>query len=131
MLTFLSDDWIAALDAAGSVGDRGSETPYPADPVLTIQQQVRDATRGDVVYAVLVYDDEIRVRKGAAPTADVTFVVDRDTAAAIAQGRISAQAAFMSGDLRLIGEAAALLRSQAALTDLADRFATVRTRTRW
>ncbi len=131
MLTFLSDEWIAALDVAGSGHDTGADPPIGEDPVLTIEQRIHDATADDIVYAVLVFDREVRVRKGPAATADVTFVVDRSTAAAIAQGQVSAQAAFMSGDLQLVGETAALLRSQAALTELADRFAAVRTQTRW
>jgi putative sterol carrier protein len=131
VLKFLSDDWIDALDAAGSAGRGGPGPALEGQPVLTIEQRISDPANGETRYAVLIYDEGIRVQKGPTDNADVAFVSDRDTAAAIAQGEVSAQAAFMSGGLRLIGEAAALLASQAALTDLADRFAAVRAETQW
>lgn len=131
MLTFLSDDWIEALDAAGAAGRDhllGSDADHP---ILTIEQRVNDPAGDDIVYSVRVYADGVRVQKGPTDAADVTFSTDRATAAAVARGQISAQAAFMSGDLHLVGEAAALLRSQTALEDLADRFASVRDQTEW
>ncbi len=131
MLAFLSDDWIKALDAAGSTGPSAPAGSSGSDPVLTIEQHVTGHDDTGTTYFIVVYDDGIRVRPGPAVEPDVSFIADRETAASIAQGTLSAQAAFMSGALRLVGEASALLRAQTVLVDLADRFAVVRTRTQW
>lgn len=143
MLKFLSPDWIEALDLAGRPSDAPDHrvdpdggsvdlTPAAAEPGhVVIEQRVLEDDRDDVVYVVSVTPSGIRVHAGAAVSPDVVFTLGRATAAAIAQGTLSAQAAFMAGDLRLDGNTAALLQSQAALTDLADRFAAVRDETEW
>lgn len=143
MLTFLSPDWIEALDRAGrpsDADDHGRDpdggsaglAPEATEPGhVIIEQRVLETGRDDIVYVVSVTPSGIRVHAGPAASPDVVFTLGRATAAAIAQGTRSAQAAFMAGDLRLDGNTAALLQSRAALTDLADRFAAVRDETEW
>lgn len=135
MLKFLSPDWIEALDRAGRPADdepTSDPAPGPAEPGhVVIEQRVVDAGHDDVVYVVSVTASGVRVQAGPAPSPDVVFTLGRATATAIAQGTLSAQAAFMAGDLHLDGNTGALLQSQAALTDLADRFDAVRADTEW
>jgi hypothetical protein len=61
----------------------------------------------------------------------VTFTQDRTTAAAIATGRLSAQAAFIDGRLRVGGDLSALLDRAAELAALDDLFASARAATTW
>ena len=63
--------------------------------------------------------------------ADLTFTQDRATAAAIARGELSAQAAFLAGRIRVGGEPTAALGSARELTAVGDLFEAVRARTTW
>jgi putative sterol carrier protein len=120
VVPFLTDDWVAALDDAA----RASDAPVP----------LAEALHGLVIgYAVdgfayhLVFGaDGIRARAGAAEHPTVTFRCDRPTATAIARGESNAQRAFMSGKLRIGGDASALLRAHGAIAALPDLFAALR-----
>ncbi len=124
MAVFLSTEWIAALDAAAS-GRRA-----PDGLRLVVQQVVRDGD-DEVAYAIRIADGSVRVTGGRAADADVTFTQDRPTAAAIATGELSAQAAFIDGRLRVGGDLSTLLEHTAALAALEDVFATARAGTAW
>ena len=93
MLTFGSDEWIAALDDAAR-GDEQLATAS-AELALVVEQVLTDGTRWHVV----VDHGAVRVRPGPADRPTVTFTQDRAVAAAIARGEDSAQAAFLRGDL--------------------------------
>jgi putative sterol carrier protein len=56
---------------------------------------------------------------------------DRATAAAIAQGTLSAQRAFMQGQLRVEGDTLTLSTTAGSLRDLDDVYADVRAGTDW
>jgi putative sterol carrier protein len=123
---FLSAEWVAALDAAAT----GSSVPNGLR--LVVQQIVPDGDGGgEVAYAVRIADGTVRVASGRADDADVTFTQDRATAAAIATGELSAQAAFIDGRLRVGGDLSALLEHTAALAALDDVFASARAATVW
>lgn len=122
MVRFLSPEWVDALDrAAASTGPCSSDLEG-----LVVAYAVDDGG-----YHVAFTAEGMRVRPGAPDPATVTFRLDRATAAAIAQGTSSAQRAFMSGRLRIGGDATALVRAQAAIAALGDVFAIVRPETEW
>ncbi|WP_426574115.1 SCP2 sterol-binding domain-containing protein [Aquihabitans sp. McL0605] len=127
MLTFLSDDWIAALDQAVATDERlGALT---ADVSLVIEQEVTDTPLGEVRYHIAFDRGRVSVANGPAAEPTVRFSQDYATAADIATGRGSAQRAFMTGRLRIGGDLRVLLDHGDVLTQLDDVFAGVRART--
>lgn len=127
MLTFLSDEWIAALNQA--VADDEELARLTAEVSLVIEQEVTGGPLGDVVYHVAFDRGRVSVRPGAAAHPTVRFSQDHDTAAAIATGQGSAQRAFMTGRLRVGGDLRVLLAHGEVLSQLDDVFAGVRART--
>lgn len=131
MLRFLSDEWIAALDRAAMASDALREATR--DVSLTVQQIVTTPMNGDerdtATWHVAVDHGAVRVRPGRAANPDVTFTEDVETAARISKGELSAQAAFMLGQLRVGGDAKRLVEHQRAFASLDDVFAEVRAST--
>ncbi|HEX7095542.1 MAG TPA: SCP2 sterol-binding domain-containing protein [Acidimicrobiales bacterium] len=122
MVRFLTAEWVAALDRAATA----------AGPCADSLDGLVVGYRVDGFdYHVTVADRRVRFRPGAVDDATVTFRLDRDTAAAIARGELSAQRAFMSGKLRIGGDTKALVRAQSAFAALGDVFAAVRSDTEW
>ena len=81
----------------------------PAEHPLVIEQQVHGSPYGYVSYLVVVNGERAWLeRPGPDRLPDLTFVVDYDTAAAMAQGQLSAQRALMQGRLRVKGSTKAL-----------------------
>ena len=115
--------WIAALDEAARA-DEGLRAASRGRRVV-IGQEVRD---GDVAHRwhVVLDDGEVAVRAGAAPTPDVTFSQDADTARAIAAGELAARTAFVMGRIRMGGDVSVLLDLGPALAGLGDVFGPVR-----
>jgi hypothetical protein len=119
---FLSPDWLAAAaDALRAV--RAVDTAHPsgatsADPPsarLTIQQVVAGGPDGEVAYRVRIGPDAVELLPGRGTDADVVFTEDWDTAAAIGEGRLSPQAAFVDGRVRVSGNVALVMAAQEAL----------------
>jgi putative sterol carrier protein len=127
MLTFLSDEWIEALDAAAAADEQLAALTAELD--LTIEQEVTDGPLGDVRYHVTFDRGTVSVASGAAASPTVRFTQDHRTAAAIANGTGSAQRAFMTGQLKVGGDLRVLLAHTEVLTQLDDAFAAVRART--
>ncbi len=130
MLVFLSDPWLEALDTAA----RNDEAlvAATAEVRLTVEHHVTEVPdAGEVTYHVAFDQDGVRVRPGPAPTGPpvVRLMQAYPVARDIARGDASAQRAFMTGEVRVGGDLAALLANQAALAGLHDAFATVRDRT--
>lgn len=122
MVGFLTPEWVAALnDALGAVR---------LDPAvsLTVAHVVRDA-RGEVVYRLRVHGGRAVASLGDADGADVVLIEDRATAAALAQGRETAEDAVAAGRLKLRGDVDAMLRAAGALGALGEALAEVRGRT--
>ena len=116
MARYLSPEWIDAV--ASAVGD-SAELRKAAEGVhLTVQQQVTGGPAGDVAFHVVLDDGKVAVRRGAAAAPDVTFVQDHATAVAVATGELAAQAAFMSGRLRVTGDVQRLMQEKDALAGL-------------
>lgn len=105
-MKFLSDEWVAALDARA----RTHALPASEAP-LCVEFRV-----DDVRYHLVLRAATLRFVAGSAPSPDVSLSLDRDTAAKIAQGQLSAQTAFMNGALRIGGDTQALVRGGGALS---------------
>ena len=123
MLRFLSDAWVQALDARAQ-GIRLSDALDQVD--LRVEHVV-----DDVVYHVAVRDRAVRFVLGPATAPTVRLVTTRAHAAAIAQGRTSAQRVFMNGGLAVEGDPHALVRALPAMREIDDVFADVRAMTDW
>lgn len=124
MAKFLTQAWIDDLDAASSA------VSTPAH-LRVVVQQVITGNGPDVAYAIEISDGRMRVRAGRNDASDVSFTQDRATAAAIAQGTLSAQVAFMDGRLRLGGDLRSVLAHAGDLAAIDDAFAAVRDATTW
>jgi putative sterol carrier protein len=119
---FLSEEWIAELDAAAASLSRDSGER------LTIEQRVHGAPglpTADVIYHLVIEPPAARVAFGAADQPDVTITTDYDTARALHEGRTTAQHALVSGRYKVRGRLTALR----VMTELDDVFAPVRART--
>jgi len=121
----LSAPWFDEMAAAAAQ----AEVPDGVDVVL--QQVVVDDDDGEVAYAMRVRAGRVEVLQGRVLDADVTFTQDRATAAAIAQGSMSAQAAFLAGRLRIGGDLHRFAEAAASLSALDDLFGPVRSATRF
>jgi len=122
---YLSDEWIAALDqAAGTLGDDGDDDSGAA-PVV-IQHVVVDGPEGVRRYHLVVTGTRVAVREGQAEHPTLTFTEDYATAVAVSDSRISAQAAFMAGRLRVGGDLDALATVTPVLTKFGAAIRSVR-----
>ena len=72
---------------------------------------------GDRRYYVVVDGDDVSVHEGEAEAPTLTFTSDRETADAVRDGTLSAQAAFMAGRLRIGGDLSALGEAADAVSD--------------
>jgi hypothetical protein len=129
MARFLSVEWFAEIAAEEPV------TPTP-ERQLVLEQVVRDTPEGEVRYRVVAGGGTAHIEpvstsppRGATAPADLTISSDWPTAAAIAQGRLSAQAALMAGRLRVHGSLARLSQWTAELAGLDPVPPAVRRRT--
>jgi hypothetical protein len=125
---FLSDEWIAALDAAAR--DAPNDGAADAD-ALAVEPVVRGVPgRGAVRYRVTC-DTAVRAvtRPVYGESADVRIETDYATAVALARGQLNAQAALADGLLRVSGDLARLAAHAGALARLGDLFASVRATT--
>jgi predicted lipid carrier protein YhbT len=128
---YLSDAWFD--EAARLVaGDADLQAAGPVEGVV-LQQRVTPVDGGvagmpvaTVEWYVQAGAGSVRLERGHHPHPDVTFECDAVTALAVARGELSAQSAFMSGRLRLGGDAGALLANQPLLGALTDVLAPVR-----
>ncbi len=100
-----------------------------ADVRLVVQEVVTGGPDGDVRYVVAIDHGRTDVHPGDHPAPDVTFVVDWDTAVAVATGSTSTQDAFTTGRLQVRGDMGVLLRHGTALAGLDAVFAEVRAAT--
>ena len=121
-VAFLSDGWLAALDARARKIATG-----PDVEMLVLEQVVTDVPdRGEVRYRVTFSADGVRVAPNGDGTPDVTFGTDHATAAAISRGETNAQRALAAGRFSVRGNVEALVSRGSALAALDDVFAEVR-----
>jgi hypothetical protein len=124
---FLSVEWIAALAEAARA--QCTATPGAATDPVVIQQIVDQPSGAAVAYHLVVAPGYVEVRPGLADQPTVTFRSDRQTAADVSRGEQSAQAAFMTGRLRVAGDVQLLASRQQLAAELDDLFAAVRAST--
>ncbi len=124
MARFLSPAWIA--EAGATAASSAELARATAEVQLVVQQVVTGGPDGDVRYVVAVDRGRTELRPGEEPSPDVTFVVDWDTAVAMATGSTSAQEAFTTGRLQVRGDVGVLLRHGPAMDGLTAVFAGVR-----
>ncbi|QXC60389.1 SCP2 sterol-binding domain-containing protein [Aquihabitans sp. G128] len=127
MLSFLSPEWLGALDEAARLDPALATATAAID--LVVEQRVTEPDGSEVAYHVVFDHGRVSVVGGPAQEATVRFRQDRATALAIAAGVDSAQRAFMTGRLQVGGDLRVLLDQQDALAALDDVFAGVRART--
>jgi hypothetical protein len=123
VLRFLSDEWLRAFDAALR-SDRELGARFVGNPLAIAQEVGPEPT---IRYVIVLDGDGGRIEtKNRDYPVDVTFVCDRATAAALAQGTLNAQRALTSGRLKLRGEVDRLGAAGAALAGLGDLLAGLR-----
>ncbi len=118
---YLSDEWLAEADRR-----LGDLTPVPA-PVV-IGMAVDGGPFGDRAYRLILGPDRVGVASGLGDSG-VTMTLRWPVAIAVAQGRASAQRAFLDGDLQLGGDTSLLLGYQQQLADIEDRLDELRAAT--
>ena len=127
-MEFLSDAWIARLDAAARAADG-----LIADPPFSVETLVHGPD-GDTGYRVQFGADGATVTglpSGGGPgpragEADVVLATDPATAWALQQGTVRAQDAFARGALKLRGRPELLAGNTELLAALERAFAPVR-----
>lgn len=117
-LPYLSDAWLTQADDA--LADL-----TPIEEPLAVGIEVVGGPRGDRAYRLLLGPDRVGVSAEPEP-AGVRMALSWEYAVAIAQGRSSAQRAFLDGQLQLGGDISLLLGHQDALAAIDDRLAELR-----
>ncbi|MEO8692550.1 MAG: SCP2 sterol-binding domain-containing protein [Acidimicrobiales bacterium] len=125
MVKFLTDEWVSALD------HEASAYGAPIAATFVVEYRVQLDPDETFVYQIRFDADRVTVSKGAPSAATVVLSTNRVTAHGIATNTMSAQAAFMAGQLRLDGDTMAMVRNHDALTALDDIFEAVRTITEY
>jgi putative sterol carrier protein len=123
---FLSPEWIEDMNRAVSTSPALRQATSAVS--LTVQQVVRDGDQ-EHCYVVRIDHGTVTVEAGRAPEADITVTEDAETAAALAKGDLTPQAAFMVGRIRVGGDMSRLMTSYEALGDMDAAFAPVRAAT--
>lgn len=131
VVTYLSDEWLEQAGTALATNQELSQRSAELD--VKIGYLVPDAPSGKVAYTVSLDHGTVALTPGAAgklvDPAPVSFELNYATAAAIAKGELSAQAAFMQGSLKLVGNVDVLIRDGAALDGITDALADLRAST--
>jgi predicted lipid carrier protein YhbT len=123
---YLSPQWIEAAGDAVAADD--GLAAALTGVTLTVEQVVEDVG-GPVTWHVAIEDGKVALAAGPAAQADLRFTTDRETAAGIASGALSAQRAFVEGRLRVGGDLSRLVAHQRAIAAVDDALAPVRART--
>jgi putative sterol carrier protein len=110
VVRYLSDEWLEEFDRAleGYAALRAASRGVS----VTVQHVISGGPDGERAYHVLIEDGKVHIRSGHVPDPTVTFRGDYTTSAAIANGELSAQAAFGSGRLRVGGDLSVLMEQQ-------------------
>ncbi|MEO5842525.1 MAG: SCP2 sterol-binding domain-containing protein [Acidimicrobiales bacterium] len=125
MVKFLTDEWVSALD------HEASAHRSPIAESFVVEYRVQLETDASFVYQIRFDTEGVTVSTGAPATATVVLSTDRVTAHGVATNTMSAQAAFMAGQLRLDGDTMAMVRNHDAFTSLDEIFEAVRTITEY
>ena len=127
-IDYLSDDWFAAANVA--LAELPSVTTGASSGITVGVRVLGEGRRPDRVYRLVLGSDRVQMIDDDQPT-DVRLTMTYDISAAIAQGQVGAQRAFLDGDIRIGGDTTALLGHQASLAEIDDRLSDLRARTRF
>ena len=100
---FLTAEWVTALN------DRLAEGTGPRATTPVTVQYVVERESDAVSYHQLLGPEGETAHLGMAADADVTFTMDEATAQQISNGSLSSEEAFITGQLRLEGDATLLI----------------------
>ena len=126
VVRYLSDEWISAV--AQEIATDATIKVAAADHSVSVSQLVTDTPFGDVNYHLVCRDGAVGLNKGAVPS-DVTFTQSYETAVGIATGKINAAEAFISGQVRFVGDHQKVIDAQPLFVALDAVFARVRLHT--
>jgi putative sterol carrier protein len=115
---FLSEEWANDVSAALSSHEGFKNAIGAAD--LGIQFNTEDGPDGDVDYYLKSSGGTSNLALGSLDDPDVTVKQSYDTAAAISQGDLNTQTAFMTGKLKVSGNLAKLMMHQSAIQQWAS-----------
>lgn len=90
-----------------------------ASPALTMTLQQTVTTDSIVAWHTIIAGGAVQIVRGEAAVADVRLVTNLATAKGINDGTVSAQRAFLDGDLQIGGDLRALMAAREALAGLA------------
>ena len=122
-LRYLSLDWIEEIGRR--VAADLSLQALGSTLRIGITQVVSDGPEDTVVYHLQVGDDGVSFGAGPADPEDVRLEQEWDTAVAVATGDMTAEDAFITGGIRLGGNAQLLLESQQVFAALDPLFTSV------
>ena len=118
---YLDDDWLRRADEE-LIGLK----PVAAD--VQVGMTVIGGPDGDRRYRLILGPDRMGIGPGLEDSG-VRMTLDWEVAVAIAQGRASAQRAFLDGRLQLGGDTGLLLGHQQQLAEIEDRLGRLRAET--
>ena len=124
VVRYLSPAWVEQL--ATAIATDPAVQAAAAGHRLGITQFVAGGPDGDCTFHVLTADGRARAGVGPAPDEHVRFEQDWATAVAIAQGRLNAQEAFITGRVRFHGDHDALIAGRPLLMAIDDALADLR-----
>jgi putative sterol carrier protein len=127
VVEYLSDEWMQRAGEALASDERLRESSASVD--LSIQYEVVGVAGSKLAYALRFDHGSVGIEPGKHPEARVSFSLGYDTAVAVARGELSAQAAFMRGDLKLGGDVTVLIRQHELLGAMDDALAELRDQT--
>ena len=126
MPTFLSPEWLRALDeAARASSGRGGDAD--AAPIV-VEQRVTGTPWGEVTYHAVLGRDAT-VGSGDAESPHLVLITDYETALQLHSGSMNAQHAIASGRMKVRGQIDMLLRHADTLRAFGDLFREVRAKT--
>jgi putative sterol carrier protein len=112
-VTFLSEQW--AQEVTRALNASPEFRSAAAGRQIRLQQVVTDGPRGETKYYFTLDEDTADVSLGELADPDATITQDYATAAAISQGKVGPQQAFMQGQLKITGNMMKLLQLQGVL----------------
>lgn len=119
MAKFLTTDWMSELTSA--LNGHDGFTAAIASTDLVLQFEVPDSPDGaESTYHIAIGGGTAEVTPGPAASPDATISNDYETAIAMSKGDLNTQMAFMTGKLKVSGNMAKLMMSQAMLGQFAD-----------
>jgi hypothetical protein len=131
VVKFLTDEWVAALDQSASAHTTEAAAPGSLGEAFVLEYRVAGDDHEPFAYQIRFAGGTIRATRDTRAAPAVVLSTDRATARRIATNEVSAQAAFMAGQLRLDGDAMALVRHHDALAQLDQILTDVRAHTEY